>query len=139
MRQRPILFVATAFVASLVLLAVHGPTLAQQGHPLVGTWSGYWEADSDQRHRILLLLDYDGQSITGVINPGPNPVPLTRATLDPDTWTVMLEGDRRDADGNVIHYVIEGQIENLTSTTQRAIAGTWTQDDTRGNFRVTLN
>ena len=139
MRQRPTLFVVTVFVASLALLTVHGPTIAQQGHPLVGTWSGYWGSNSDQRHRILLLLEYDGQSITGVINPGPTPVPLTRATLDPNTWTVILEGDRRGADGNVIHYVIEGEIENLTSTTQRTITGTWTQDNIRSSFRVTLN
>ena len=139
MRHRSTFFVATLFVASLTLLAVHGPATAQQGHPLVGTWSGYWGVNSEQTNRILILLGYDGQDITGVINPGPNPVALTRATLNPDTWTVMLEGDRQDAGGNVIRYVIEGQIENVTSTTQRAINGTWTQGGIRGNFRVTLN
>ena len=43
---------------------------------------------------MLLLLEYDGERIGGIINPGPNPVPITNATLEPSTWTVVLEGSQ---------------------------------------------
>lgn len=123
---------------ALMLTCISGAAYAQQGHPLAGTWSGYWESTAG-RNRVLLLLDYDGESITGVINPGRRPAPLTRAALDPISWTVTLEGSREGDDGSIVHIVIEGQIENLTSTIERTITGTWIQGETRGALRVTLN
>jgi hypothetical protein len=122
---------------ALSLLAAGTPLHAQQGHPLVGSWSGYWESGG-MRHRVLLLFAYDGDAITGVINPGRSPAPLSKASLNPDDWTLVLEGDRKDAAGTV-HIVIEGRIEHVTSTTERAIVGTWTEGETRGTLRVTLN
>ena len=113
--------------------------IAQQGHPLVGTWSGYWGETPDDKHRVLLLLDYEGDEISGVINPGPNPAPLTNATLDPKTWTVRLEGSRQDDDGNVIRYLIVGRIENVTSSVERSITGTWIEGDASGDFQVVMN
>jgi hypothetical protein len=138
MRELGIAAFALASSAALTALGVGNEALAQQGHPLVGTWSGYWQS-AGERSRVLLLLDYDGVSITGVIDPGRNPAPLTRAYLDPKAWTVILEGSRSDSSGEIVHIVIEGHIENLTSATQRAIIGTWTQGDTHGDLRVTLN
>lgn len=125
-------------ILSAVLALGSLAALAQHGHPLVGTWSGYWQTES-ARHRVLLLLDYDGNAITGVINPGRNSAPLTRASLDPATWTLVLEASREDTDGNLVHTVIEGRIDNVTSPTERAISGTWTEGATRGVLQVTLN
>ena len=125
--------------ATMTVLSLYGPALGQQGHPLLGTWSGYWGPSAEDRNRVLLLLDYEGDEISGVINPGPSPVTVTSASLDATTWTVVLEGSREDAEGNTVRYLIEGRIENVTSTTERTISGTWTQGDDRGDFEVTLN
>jgi len=139
MRKRPGPALAKTLLALLMIFGAQESVVAQQGHPLVGSWSGYWGPNAEQSHRVLLLLQYDGDEITGVINPGPNSAPLTEASLDPSTWTVILEADGRDGEGNVVHYRVEGMIENLTSPTERAIVGTWVQGAMQGDFRVTLN
>ena len=113
-------------------IGLHGLALAQHGHPLVGTWSGYLQ----ERNRVLLLLEYDGDTI---INPGPNPVPITSASLEASTWTVVLEGSREDENGNTVEYRIEGRIENVTSPVERSISGDWSQGGVTGDFSVTLN
>ncbi|HSG63833.1 MAG TPA: hypothetical protein VLD39_02490 [Gammaproteobacteria bacterium] len=122
-----------------VVLACSLPcALAQQGHPLVGTWSGYWGVSADERHRVLLVLAYDGERVTGVINPGRASIELTDATLDPARWTVKLEAAASERTGGV-RYLIEGRIENLGSITERTLAGTWTQGGQRGDFRLVMN
>lgn len=110
---------------------------AQHGHPLVGSWSGDW-GTADQRHRVLLVLDYDGERVTGVINPGRAPVVLTSVMLDPETWSVELEAAASAQTGGVA-YRIEGRIENLGSVTERTLIGTWTQGGERGDFRLVMN
>ena len=125
-----------AVLAGVVCCAASA--VAQQGHPLVGSWSGSWGTSGDERHRVLLVLDYDGQAISGVINPGRAPIVLTSATLDPASWSVRLEAAPSAQTGGE-RYVIEGQIENLGSITDRSIAGTWVQGERRGDFRIVMN
>ena len=130
---------AGVLVALAAATAWSGPgALAQQGHPLVGSWSGDWGVGADERHRVLLVLDYDGQTVSGVINPGRAPVTLTSARLDPTDWSVRFEAASSEQTGGV-RYVIEGQIENLGSITERTIAGTWQQGERRGDFRIVMN
>lgn len=124
---------------AMLLLGFQGFASAQHGHPLVGTWSGYWGTSADQRNRVLLLLDYDGEAIRGVINPGRNAAPISAASLDASTWTLVLEASREDADGNTIAYRIEGRLENVTTPSARVLSGTWTEGNERGDFRVTFN
>jgi len=125
-------------IAALALTLLTVSALAQQGHPLVGSWSGDWGTTATERHRVLLLLAYDGEEISGVINPGRASVALTSATLDPATWSVRLEAAASAATGG-LHYLIEGRIENLGSITDRALVGTWTQGGERGDFRLVMN
>jgi hypothetical protein len=40
-------------------LAVSG--LAQQGHPLTGTWTGDWGPTPTQHNQVTLVLDWDGK------------------------------------------------------------------------------
>src|SRR6187397_313874 len=63
---------------------------AQEGHPLTGTWSGDWGATADKRTRITLVMTWDGKSIAGTINPGPEAMTLGRVTVDYAKWTVRL-------------------------------------------------
>jgi len=114
-------------LAACVLAAAHA--LAQYGHPLKGSWSGDWGVNKDQRTRVLLQVQWDGKTITGAINPGPNALPLTKASLDPDTWQVHLE-----ATG----VVIDGKLENIGSA-HRVLSGAWTQGSRKGDFRLVRN
>jgi hypothetical protein len=114
-------------IAACVLTA--SSALAQFGHPLKGSWSGDWGPNKDQRTRVLLQMQWDGKSITGAINPGPNALPLTTASLDPETWQVHLE-----ARG----IVIDGKLDNIGSA-HRVLSGTWTQAGQKGDFRLLRN
>jgi hypothetical protein len=106
---------------------------AQEGHPLKGSWLGEWSGNATHGDNILLILDWDGQNITGMINPGTDNIPLGNASLDPNGWVVKLEADGKDASGGNVHYVIEGKIENL-ELPNRSIAGTWQSNKGRGAF-----
>jgi hypothetical protein len=121
----PVLRVLT--FAACMLAAANAP--AQYGHPLKGSWSGDWGPTKAQRTRVLLQMEWDGKTVTGAINPGPNAVPLTRASLDPDTWQVHLE-----ANG----IVIDGRLENIGSA-HRVLSGTWTQAGAKGDVRLVRN
>lgn len=114
-------------VAACLLIA--GDVAAQYGHPLKGSWSGDWGPNKDQRTRVLLQMQWDGKAISGSINPGARELPLTKATLDPDTWLVHLE-----ARG----VVIDGKLENIGAY-RRVFSGTWTQDGRKGDFRLIRN
>jgi hypothetical protein len=130
---------STFSVACLVAcLGLAATVSAQFGHPLKGTWSGDWGPTKDKQTHVLLELNWDGKAITGRINPGPTEVPLRSATLDPSTWSVHLEGERKDPSGSVIRYVIDGKLENIGSY-QRFIAGTWSQGSVKGDFKVVRN
>jgi hypothetical protein len=122
----------------MLALAVALPAWAQFGHPLKGTWSGDWGPSKENRTHVLLELKWDGKAITGTINPGPNAVAFQKASLDPDTWTVHLEGDGKDASGKAVHYAIDGKLENIGAY-QRVMTGTWTQGAAKGDFKVVRN
>lgn len=124
-------------IGGVVLLgAVAAP--AQYGHPLKGSWSGDWGPDEDDRSRLLLVFDWDGEAITGTINPGPNPVPIASASLDVSTWTLRFEAVDEDADGNAVRYVVEGELQNIGSY-NRVLTGSWTQGDVTGDFTLMRN
>ena len=79
----------------------------------------------------MVEMDWDGKAITGTINPGPAAVPLTKAELNHNNWTVHLEGESKGT-----RYVIDGRIENLGSV-RRSIVGTWVQGNQKGDFKIT--
>ena len=133
--MRPTLLTLTCCLACL---AVAGMTLAQYGHPLKGSWSGDWGTSKERRTRVLLDLNWDGKAIAGTINPGPDAVPLTEATMDPTTWTVRFLAEGKDRSGGTVRYAIEGKLENLGSY-HRVITGTWSQGAQKGDFKITRN
>ena len=111
---------------------------AQYGHPLSGSWSGDWGATKETRNRLLLELDWNGKSVTGTINPGPNAVPLQKASLDPSTWMFRFEAEAKDRSGQSVRYVVEGKLENLGAY-HRVLSGTWSQGGVKGDFRLVRN
>ena len=57
-------------MVSSIWLLFGVPTVAQEGHPLKGSWIGQWESNETHGDDIVVVLDWDGEQITGLINPG---------------------------------------------------------------------
>ena len=125
-------------LVGILMVGMVVSAFAQYGHPLKGSWSGDWGADPDNRTRLLLLLDWDGTAITGTINPGPQAVDITTASLDPTTWAIHFEAIGEDDAGEPVAYVIDGELQNLGSY-NRVITGMWMQGDLTGEFTLTRN
>lgn len=127
---------APGLVVLVLLPAIAVAVFAQEGHPLVGTWHGEWGPSAVHRNDVTLVLEWDGKTITGLVNPGPDSIKLSRATLEPGNWTVHFELDAKDQNGRAVHFVIDGKIENLTSI-RRSIVGTWSHGSVKGDFKIT--
>jgi len=124
---------------SVLLWAVSA--LAQEGQPAKGTWLGHWGPTLTVQSRIVVVIDHDGKTMSGVLNPGPNAVPLKVARLDitPGTpspgkgvppvlpiFKVYFEADTKDASGNPVGIVADGTM-HAVALHNRWIEGTWTQ------------
>jgi hypothetical protein len=123
----------------VVAMAAAGPAHSQVGHPVKGSWSGYWGPSPDDRTRMLLVLDWENNEIVGTINPGPNAVPLERAELDLSTWTLTIEASMPVKSGGTARYVATGRLENLGSWINRRYSGTYQLGREDGTFSLTLN
>ena len=127
---------ATVFI---ILLGISFPLFSQEGHPLVGSWSGD-RLVNDKNTRVLVLLDLQpDQEITGTIIENGVRIPLSDVTLDPQDWSVNISAVGEDRAGNTLSYKIQGIIGNLGSATQRNITGTWDDGTDTGSFRLQRN
>lgn len=118
---------ARAFVLVAAVVLFIASLHAQEGHPLTGTWAGDWGPSGGQRTHITMVMNWDGKAVTGLINPGPDVIPLTAVSVDWGTWTVRI-----DAKG----ITAEGRLEDIGSY-HRRIVGTWNQGGTKGDFKLT--
>jgi hypothetical protein len=107
---------------------------AQEGHPLTGTWSGDWGPGANQRTHITVVMTWDGKTISGTINPGPDAIPVAIA-LDVTKWTVRFDADAKSGSGPV-KISAEGQLDDIASA-HRTITGTWRQGTATGDFKLT--
>ena len=124
-------------VLALSIASVLGEAraVAQEGHPLKGSWIGTWGPNRNQGNDLLLVLTWDGKNITGTINPGTDNIPIKNATLQPDGWLVHFEADAKDKAGKPITYVVEGKIGNLPLP-NRTLTGTWKNQEENGVFKL---
>ena len=118
-------------VLAMMLLATVMPAMAQEGFPLDGTWRGERPGTGTVPVTIVMVMQWDGQKITGVINPGPKAIPITDATLTPEGWRVTMSA--RTAAGESIAFT--GAIANLGAY-DRAIEGTWTEGGREYRIRM---
>jgi len=148
---------AFRLICRVSLLLAATAVAAQEGHPAKGTWVGYWGPTLTAHSRIVLVIDHDGKTMSGVYQPGPNAVPLKVARLDitpgkPATggrgnttppvlpiFKVHFEIDTKDARGNPVPIVAEGIMNNV-ALPNRSITGTWTQtsggNTVKSEFRI---
>jgi hypothetical protein len=110
--------------------------VAQEGHPLTGTWHGDYGTSAAQRTQFVFLMHWDSKKVEGKINPGASSIPLKVATLDASKWMVHFEADMKDASGKAMPMVFDGKLENVGSY-NRTIAGTWTSGAQKGDFKLT--
>jgi hypothetical protein len=120
---------------SLVCLASTAPAIAQEGHPLKGSWIGTWGPSQNHSNDVIIIMNWDGKAITGTINPGSDEIAIKNATLNPEGWIVHLEGDAKDKSGKTITYIIDGKIENLPKK-DRTVVGTWKTATENGPFKI---
>ena len=125
----------TRSVVVLLATVLATSIYAQEGHPLKGSWIGVWESNKDAGDDIIMVLNWDGKAVSGIINPGTDNMKVSNATLDPNGWKVHIETDGKSKQGAALHYVIDGTIKDLELPT-RFITGTWQSQSGRGKFEV---
>jgi hypothetical protein len=114
-----------------MLLAAAGVAIAQEGFPLDGTWRGERPAAGAAPVTIVMVMQWDGSKVTGVINPGPKAIPITDAKLIPEGWRVTVAA--QTAVGQPVAF--EGVLGELGSY-NRTITGTWTEGGQRYPVRM---
>ena len=127
------------FAVALVLVALcaaGAPVVAQEGHPLKGSWIGTWAGNTVHGSDLFMVLDWNGKAITGTINPGQDNIAIKTATLNPDGWVFHFEAEGKDKAGAVITYTVDGKIENLAMH-NRTVTGTWKSQRGSGAFKIT--
>lgn len=122
-----------AAVTAMLIAAT--PASSQQGHPLSGSWHGEWGPPGD-RTDLTLIMDWDGQRVTGLVNPVTDRTRLRNATLDSGSWTVRFEVDVKGQSDEMLHCVADGRLEGLGSD-RRKLSGTWSCGDVESEFEMT--
>ena len=116
-------------VCALLLTAA---AFAQSGgDPLTGTWTGDWGPSPSDRNQVTVELKWDGTALSGTINPGPNAVPLQKASFDPKANTVHFEAQAKGRGGQELHYKVDGKLDKNT------LSGTWNHETRNGDFKIT--
>lgn len=70
-------------ICLVALVVVVAPAIAQEGHPLKGSWLGDFGPNKTDRTQVFIVMDWDGKAVTGMINPGTDNTPLRVANLIP--------------------------------------------------------
>ena len=142
MRSKP-----SGAVSLLAWLLLVAPIFAQMGYPLKGSWSGDWWLKKGEENHLLLDFDWDGKTLTGVLNPGTDNVVLQKLSLEPptggvegaiDPWNLHFEADVKDTSGRTVHYVVDGKLQNIGAY-RKFVTGTWMAGNQKGEFRIVRN
>lgn len=120
--------ILTVIIVSLLHIS-NAP--AQEGYPLDGTWRGEWEPADGEQNQVVIIMNWDGEGINGLMNPGRNSFTFQSASLDPETWTVHIEA----VDNKGVPISIDGKLENIGSY-RRTITGAWIQDGVEYPFKM---
>jgi hypothetical protein len=136
----PRIHLGLVVVATALLIAVRA--VAQEGHPLAGTWYGDYTT-GQQKTDITVIMKWDGKSVTGLINPGPNSKPLTSVVMDITPGKPAPQGQqstsgippvfktRFEVDG----MTFEGTLKNPVAG-NRQLIGTWKRGNQSGTFQI---
>jgi hypothetical protein len=117
-----------------------GSILAQHGHPIVGTWSGFLNRMEGQPLRALFTFEFSvDQIISGSLIVNGRRYLIENAMLDPDDWRVEITASGQNRSGATLTWKLQGNFEKLDSPTERTIAGSWQEGENSGDFRIVIN
>jgi len=112
----------------MFLLSCIHPAIAQQSaDPLTGTWKGDWGPSATDRNSVTIELKWNGKTLTGTVNPGPDAILIETASFDPQTMKIHLEANYAPRN---LRYVVDGTVE------KDKISGTWNHPRRKGDFQV---
>ncbi|MEY4640335.1 MAG: hypothetical protein RLZZ227_329 [Pseudomonadota bacterium] len=117
--------------AASIALACCGSVSAQEGHPYEGTWRGTIGEGADAQP-VVIIMDYDGEQLNGMINPGRNSYRFEKATHDAPNWKIDVTTQNRDGEAISFSAVMQ-EIGSLN----RFMEGSWTQGGKDSAFRIT--
>jgi len=131
---------SVAVIACLAVAEREGG--AQEGHPTTGTWYGDYTSGTTKTD-VTVIMKWDGKSITGSINPGPNAKPIKSAVMDITPGKPAPQGQQSTAGTPPIFHVkfevdgmmFEGTIKNPVAV-NRQITGTWSRGAEKGTFQI---
>ena len=118
-----------SFALVIVILAAPLLTAQSTADPVSGKWSGTWGPTPSHRHAVSLELKWDGKTLKGTINPGPNSLRLQKTSFDPNTGVLQMEVDAGSM-GKRLHYFIEARVED------GILIGKWHHTKLQGDFRL---
>jgi len=125
-----------ALLSGWILAVVAAVALAQEGHPLTGSWSGSRIVDG-KSSRVLMVMELQrDRTISGYVMEQGKRAPLEAVVLDPQTWSVSFTLAAADSG---LHYKVEATFEDMGSATNRKLIGKWTEGNASGDFMVGLN
>jgi hypothetical protein len=127
---------ASRFFIQMACVVASTVLVAQEGHPLVGSWHGDKGTGSQRRTDITLVMDWDGEQLTGVVNPGFDQMTLQNAKLNAKEWTVHFEAEAKDPSGKSVRCLVDGKIDRLGSD-RRTLTGTWVCGAVKEDFKLT--
>jgi hypothetical protein len=110
--------------------------LAQEGHPMAGTWSGDWSPTPKDQIAVLFVMEWKNKAIVGVMNPGLDDEAPAMGVLDSTKWTVRLEADSKNERGAPVKVVFDGKLEDIGSY-NRHMTGTLTRGGVTGKLTLT--
>lgn len=106
--------------------------VAQEGYPLDGTWRGEWGQPGGAQTLAVVVMNWDGTTINGRINPGRNTINFTTATLNPADWSVHIEAQTREGEPIIIDAVL-----SELGSYHRKLTGTWTSGGVENQLVLT--
>ena len=108
-----------------------GVASAQEGHPFKGTWRGTITAGSNTRP-LLIIMDFDENNITGMINPGRSSYSFSSAELDASNWFFKAEAITRAG----VDISFQGTLHDIGAG-NRYLEGAWSEEGSSYPFKVT--
>lgn len=118
-------------ISLLACLIFSTSLIAQEGHPLKGTWRGTITTGSTTRP-LVIIMDYKGDEITGMINPGRNSYNYTSAELDAPNW--VLEASATTREGMDIRF--QATLMDVGAR-NRYLEGSWSEEGSSYPFKIT--
>lgn len=133
---------AQVWMLTATALFVAANVLAQEGHPLSGTWYGEYTSGTQKRD-LTVILKWDGTNVTGSINPGPDSKPIKSVVMDITPGKAAPQG-RDSTEGTPPVFKVRFEVDGMTfdGTIQnpvagnRRVTGTWARGNERGTFQI---